>query len=326
MADYDIEILERTQEVIITRMINAPRDLVYKIATDPMMIPKWWGPRRFTTIVHRMNVMPGGIWRFTQVDKEGKEFSFHGVYHEVTSPERLVYTSEYEDMPGHVTLYIDEYTQPGGKTMIKTHCIFQSPEDRDQLMQWGMEEGISEMTVRMNELVSHEEIQKGYEPMLEKIKSDDHCLTINRTFDAPPEQIWKRWTDENKYMCWWGPKNFTSPYAKFDLRPGGRYLSCMKDPDGKEYWDTGTYEEIVQQKRIVYTDHFADAKGNIVAPSYYNMPGDQPIEMEVRVNLDDLGGKTRLTLEHCGFPENAMMEQAKEGWNQSLDKLAECLR
>jgi uncharacterized protein YndB with AHSA1/START domain len=71
------------------------------------------------------------------------------VYHEVTSPERLVYTSEYEGLPGHVTLYIDEYTQQGEKTMIKSRCIFQSPEDRDQMMQWGMEEGVSEMTIRM---------------------------------------------------------------------------------------------------------------------------------------------------------------------------------
>jgi uncharacterized protein YndB with AHSA1/START domain len=100
----------------------------------------------------------------------------------------------------------------------------------------------------------------------------------------------------------------------------------MKGPDGKEYWDTGTYEEIIQQKRIVYTDNFADAKGNIVPPSYYDMPGDRPIDMAVQVNLDDMGGKTRLTLEHCGFPDGEMMEQAKEGWNQSLDKLTECLR
>jgi uncharacterized protein YndB with AHSA1/START domain len=157
------------------------------------------------------------------------------------------------------------------------------------------------------------------------MKTDGHCLTITRTFDAPREQVWRRWTDETQFLCWWGPKDFSTPYAKFDLRPGGRYLTCMKGPDGKEYWDTGTYEEIKQQNRIVYTDYFADEKGNIVAPSYYGMEGDEPVEMAVQVNLEDIGGKTRLTLEHCGLPGGDMIEQAKEGWNQSFDKLAECL-
>jgi uncharacterized protein YndB with AHSA1/START domain len=328
MADYIIEVPEGTQEVIITRVIHAPRDLVFRTATDPRMIPKWWGPRRLRTEVKKMNVTPGGTWRFVQTDKEGNEFAFHGVYHEVTSPKRLIYTSEYEGVPGHVSLYTDDYSERDGETTIKSRCIFYSVEDRDQMMQWGMEDGVSEMTLRMNELLAqeNEEEPKGYEHTMEQMKKEDHCLTISRTFNAPPDQVWQRWTDENQYMCWWGPKDFTSPYAKFDLRPGGNYLTCMKGPDGREYWGTGTFEEIVKQKRIVYTDHFADAKGNTVAPSYYDMPGDQPIELTVQVNMDDLGGKTRLTLEQCGLTDSEMVELSKEGWNQSLDKLAECLR
>jgi uncharacterized protein YndB with AHSA1/START domain len=78
--------------------------------------------------------------------------------------------------------------------------------------------------------------------------------------------------------------------------------------------------------RIVYTDYFADAHGNIVPPSYYGMKGDQPIEMAVEVRLEDIGGKTRMTLEHCGLTDHEMLDQAKAGWNQSFDKLAECLR
>jgi uncharacterized protein YndB with AHSA1/START domain len=327
MADYVIEVPEGTQEVIITRKINAPRDLVFRTITDPLMIPRWWGPRRFRTVVHKMNVMPGGIWRYVQTDKEGKEFGFHGVYHDVIIPERLVYTSEFEGMPRHVTLYTDEFDERDGRTIITTRCIFQTIEDRNQMMQWGMEEGVGEMTKRMNELLANENGQEreGKAPMIEPIKDSGHCLTITRTFNAAREQVWARWTDENEYKCWWGPKDFSSPYAKFDLRPGGKYLSCMKGPDGKEYWDTGTFEEISQPNRIIYTDTFADDKGNIVPPSFYGMSGDQPIEMAVQVNLEDVGGKTRLTLEQCGFLEDEMLELAKEGWNQSFDKLAECM-
>ncbi len=162
--------------------------------------------------------------------------------------------------------------------------------------------------------------------MMERIDEKGECISLTRTFDAPVEQVWDHWTDPMQYMCWWGPKDFTAPYVKFDLRPGGKYLSSMRGPDGKEYWDAGKFEEIDELKRIIYTDTWADENGNPVPPSYYGFPGDMPVEMAVQVNLENIDGKTRLTLEHCGFPGGDMTDQAKEGWNQSFDKLADCLR
>ncbi len=332
MADYHIEIPNGTQELIISRHIRAPRDKVYKLLTDPLRIPAWWGPKWLSTVVNKMTVMPGGTWRFVQTDNEGKQFAFHGVYHEVVIPERLVYTSEFEGTPGNVTLYSEQLTEENGFTVITSHVIFQSVEDRDQKLRWGMEEGVREMTRRMNELLVKEQMgdrrettMDRNEPIMEKYEDHGECITITRTFDAPREQVWERWTEPDQYMCWWGPKDFTSPYAKFDLRPGGTYLSCMRGPDGKEYWDTGRYEQIDKLKRIVYTDTFADEHGNAVPPSYYGMIGDRPVEMAVQINLEDMGDRTKLTIEHCGLTDRNFLDQAKEGWNQSLDKLAECL-
>jgi len=150
-------------------------------------------------------------------------------------------------------------------------------------------------------------------------------LTITRIFDAPRERVWQYWTESELYSCWWGPKDFTAPYTHIDLRVGGKYLYCMRSPDGKDYWGTGTYTEISEPNHIVYTDSFSDEHGNVVPASYYSMVGDMPLEMVVEVTLEDVGGKTRMTLEHCGMPAGEMSEQAKEGWNQSFDKLAECL-
>jgi len=150
-------------------------------------------------------------------------------------------------------------------------------------------------------------------------------LTITRIFDAPRERVWQHWTDTDKFICWWGPKDFTAPYTHMDLRVGGKYLYCMRSPDGKDYWGTGTYTEISEPSHIVYTDSFADEHGNVVPASYYSMVGDLPLEMEVEVTLEDIGGKTRMTLEHCGLPEGELLEQTKAGWNESFDKLAECL-
>jgi len=150
-------------------------------------------------------------------------------------------------------------------------------------------------------------------------------IIITRDFDAPVELVWKAWTEPERLMRWWGPKDFTSPTCQIDFRVGGKYLFCMRDPDGKDYWSTGVFREIVPMKKFVYTDSFADAKGNVVPPSAYGMGEDHPDELVITVAFEDLGGKTRMTTTTAGFPESEMKGMAVLGWNQSLDKLAESL-
>lgn len=151
-------------------------------------------------------------------------------------------------------------------------------------------------------------------------------LVIARIFDAPRELVWRAWTQPEHFMRWWGPKAFTAPACKMDLRVGGTYLTCMRSPEGKDYWSTGTYKEIVAPERLVYTDSFADADGHVVPASYYGMPGDLPLEFQVTVTLEDLGGKTKLTLRHAGMPAGEGQDLAGAGWNESFDKLAESLK
>jgi uncharacterized protein YndB with AHSA1/START domain len=97
-------------------------------------------------------------------------------------------------------------------------------------------------------------------------------------FDAPRELVWKAWTDPERMQRWWGPKHFTAPVWKIDLRAGGVYLYCMRSPEGQDYWSTGVYREIVDPERIVCTDSFADEKGNPVPASHYGMGEDWPLE------------------------------------------------
>ena len=153
-------------------------------------------------------------------------------------------------------------------------------------------------------------------------------LVIEREFDAPRELVWKAWTDPEMAKRWWGPKNFTSPAAEIDFRVGGKYLLAMQSPDfneGRPIWSTGIYREIVPYERIVCTDCFADENGNVVPASHYGMTGEFPLEMLVTVELEDLGGKTKMTLRHEGLPAGEMSEGATQGWNESLDKLAAIL-
>ncbi len=142
------------QQVIITRLFDAPRERLFKAMTDPTLIPQWWGgPGESKTTVDKMEVRPGGIWRYIDRDAKGNEFGFHGVYHEITSPERLVYTFEFEGVPGHVLLETVTFEDRNGKTMMIQQSVFQSVEDRDGMLQAGMEEGNNESMDRLDALM-----------------------------------------------------------------------------------------------------------------------------------------------------------------------------
>lgn len=151
-------------------------------------------------------------------------------------------------------------------------------------------------------------------------------ITIERTFDAPVEKVWKAWTDPEMVKQWWGPKTFTAPTIEIDLREGGLFRGCMRGamapgmPE-QDFWSGGVYQEIVPLQKIVSTDYFADADGNKIDPKEVGMPGEWPEEMRVTVTFEDLGDKTKLTLVHEGHPAE-MAENAEAGWNESLDKFA----
>ncbi len=100
-----------------------------------------------------MEVRPGGIWRYVQRDSAGNEFAFHGVYHDAVSPERLVYTFEFEGMPGHISLETVTLDDQDGKTLVTDRTVFQTVEDRDGMFQSGMQEGATESMDRVAELL-----------------------------------------------------------------------------------------------------------------------------------------------------------------------------
>ena len=159
--------------------------------------------------------------------------------------------------------------------------------------------------------------------------SQEEALVIERVFDAPRELVWKAWTEPDLVMRWWGPKGFTAPAAEIDFRVGGKILFAMQSADfneGRPIWSTGVYREIIPYERIVMTDSFADADGNVVPATHYGMGSDFPLEMLVTVTFEDLDGKTKMTLRHEGLPAGDMREGAGTGWNESFDKLAASLR
>ena len=145
--------LPSDREIVMERVFNAPRELVFKAYTDPNLIPKWWGPRRYTTTVDKMDVRVGGVWRFVQRDVAGNEYAFNGEYREIAPPKRLSYTFEFEGMPGHMLLETVTFEEHDGQTKVTVTSLFRSAEDRDGMLHSGMEEGANESYERLGELL-----------------------------------------------------------------------------------------------------------------------------------------------------------------------------
>jgi uncharacterized protein YndB with AHSA1/START domain len=149
-------------------------------------------------------------------------------------------------------------------------------------------------------------------------------LVITRIFDAPRELVWKAWTDPKYVMQWWGPKGFTSPSCEIDLRVGGRYLLCMRAPDGQEFWSGGEYTEIIAPEKIVAVLFYADKNGRVEPKNVSHfIEGHRPADsndVEVRdvVTFEEIGsGQTKLTFKRSHWDEGE-----DTGSNQIFDKLA----
>ncbi len=153
MAETTFVADPKTQDIVVTREFAAPRELVFKVLTDPTLIPQWWGPRQYTTTVDKMDVRPGGQWRFVQQDGSGNEYAFHGVYHAVVPPERIVQTFEFEGATGHVAMETLTLEEVGGRTRMTVTSVFQTVADRDAMWASGMESGAREAYDRLEELL-----------------------------------------------------------------------------------------------------------------------------------------------------------------------------
>ncbi len=140
---------------IVTLIFDAPRELVWKVYTDPALVPRWWGPKRLTTTVDKMEVRPGGVWRYIQKDAEGNDYAFNGVYQEVDAPKRLISTFEFEGMAGHIatdTVTFEEL--PDGKTKVISRSTVDTLEALEAIVQPGMEEGAIETWERFGDLLA----------------------------------------------------------------------------------------------------------------------------------------------------------------------------
>jgi uncharacterized protein YndB with AHSA1/START domain len=160
--------------------------------------------------------------------------------------------------------------------------------------------------------------------------ADDHgaedAVVIERTFDAPVALIWRMWTDPEHFKAWYGPVGATIPIATLDVRVGGTRRVCMemRSPNGPmRMWFTGEYVEVVENERLAYTESMSDENGEPSSPASLGMPEGHPTTTEVRVELQDVDGRTRMLMTHVGVPGDSA---GAAGWAMALDKLASLVR
>jgi uncharacterized protein YndB with AHSA1/START domain len=132
------------REIVTERVFDAPRERVWAAFTDPALVPRWWGRRMTRTVVDQLDLQPGGAWRFVEQSTDGSETGFRGIYREVAAPERLVYTFEWEGMPGHILVDTASFEDLGGRTRVTIHSLFHTTEERDGMLSAGMEIGLNE--------------------------------------------------------------------------------------------------------------------------------------------------------------------------------------
>ena len=159
--------------------------------------------------------------------------------------------------------------------------------------------------------------------MTKNTVNETERMVVTRVFDAPRELVWKAWTDPKYVMQWWGPKGCTAPVCKMDFRVGGKFLICMRTPDGQEGWNGGEYHEIIPHEKIVSSMYFSDSEGNKIEASQLGIE-HEAIEGAYDVVLfEDLGnGQTKLTFSGNETMQNAIKSGQLEGMNEALDKVA----
>ena len=286
-------------EMILTRVFDAPRDLVWKLWSEPEHIVKWWGPKGFTLPGCEMDFRPGGTYRFVMRGPDGQDNPFHGVYREIVRNERIVFTAILDNLPGHELLTTVTFADEGGKTKLTVRQTT-PPGEAGR----GQNQGWSETLERLADHLGSLATLVG-----------DHEIAAVRIFDARRDLVWKVWTEPEHIAKWWGPEGFTTTTYSMDVRPGGVWRFVMHGPD-RDYQNKVTYLEVVKPERLVYK-HGGEKEV-------------EPVNFQVTVTFAGQGGKTRVDMRMV-FPSANARDYviktygAMEGLNETLARLEEYL-
>lgn len=256
---------QRDREIVITRVFNAPRELVFKAWTEPEHIVQWWGPEGFTTRVIELDLRPGGRSRYVMISPDGKEYPGTGVFREVVPPERIVTTDEFGeefekvtdlDLPQGIVLTV-LFEELDGKTKLTLHIVHATADDRRKHEEMGVVAGWNSSFDCLDKFLAKQ--QHGFSVTL----PSDREIAITRVFHAPRSLVFQAWTQPEHVKRWFGGcTSMTMTICEIDLRVGGNWRYVLHDSNGMEHGFSGEYQEIVPSERLVSTERYEPVPGS----------------------------------------------------------------
>lgn len=316
-----------SREIVMTRVIAAPRALVFAAFTDKTHISNWWGPHGFSTTTHEMDVRPGGVWRFTMHGPDGTDYENRIVYREVVKPIRLAYdhsgAGHTDDHSFQSTITFDERE---GKTFVTLRLLVATPEQRAQLIQFGAVEGGHQTLERLDQHIAEAAVGDG----AHESRSAAPKFEVKRVFDAPRHLVWAAHSNAEHLAHWWGPKGCKLGVARLEHRPGGMFHYSMHFPSKPAMWGRFLYRDVVPQRRMVYLSAFSNPEGGITrAPFGIAFP----MEVSNTLTLAESGGKTTMTLTATPFGAteeeravySGMFASMQQGFGGTYDQLDQYL-
>ena len=285
------------KELIVPRLLNAPRELVFALWTSPEHIKNWWGPTGFTNTISKMDVREGGEWEFVMHGPDGTDYANRNVFLKIEKNEKIVLSHA----TGPVFKITAMFVPQGDKTLLTMRSQFESAEQLKAVIEkHKADEGLRQNIEKLQAYVDRMPI--------------NNDLVLTRALNAPRDLVFDVWTNPAHVTQWWGPKDFTNPSCKVDGKVGGEIDIAMTGPDGTNYPCVGSFVEVVKPEKLVFTiGAFQDGSGKF------------RFEVRYTVTLAEENGKTKLTLvsrvtkfEPEFTPALLGMEQ---GWGESLDRM-----
>jgi uncharacterized protein YndB with AHSA1/START domain len=297
-------------ELVLTRVFNAPARVVYEAWTKPQHIKRWFGPVGYPVATANMDFRVGGKWRFIMTGPDGKEGPpFGGEYLEIVPNRKIVLTDAFEAPGADVLTFTVTFDEKDGKTTQTLRVTYPSPEVFKRYREMGMAEGLNSGLDQLADVVKTMQ-----EP------ESQRELAIHRVFDAPARLVYEAWTKPEHIKKWFGPVGYPVTMAEMDFRVGGKWRFAMTGPSGVQNTPFGgQYLEIVPNRKIAFTNAFEKPE-----------PGITHGTMVMTVTFDEKDGKTNMTW-HTLFESIAQCKDhvghgMEAGTNSGLDQLADLLK
>jgi uncharacterized protein YndB with AHSA1/START domain len=305
----------KSNEIRITRVYDAPVKAVWDAWTDPNQVAQWWGPRGFTITTHSKDLKVGGHWTYTMHGPDGVDYPNTTKYLEVEKHSKLVYDHGGSDDREPLFRVTVLFSEKGGKTKMEMSMTLPTPEAAEETRKVIKKHGGYSTWDRLAEY-------------LEKESSGKERFVINRSFDAPLELMFQMWTDSKHFSQWLPPTGFTMEFIKADIRPGGAIFYLMTGKGGAKMYGRAEYLKIEKPDLLIYTQQFCDENQKVgrhpMAPTWpetmlitVNLTAEGPDRTRVTVTWEPFGAITEEELQTFIKAKGGMTQ----GWTGSFDKL-----